>query len=57
MVKRDTADFMAFGLMILSIYLFINSINDPTIGKIFGIFASVIIFISESVFLIQRWSR
>lgn len=58
MVKINTSDILAWGMIAMSIYLFLDALNQPVMWmKLFGLLASVIIFISEVVYLVQKYER
>jgi len=51
----QTGDLLAYGLLILSIYIFIMSLGfENSLLKFFGLIASSLIFIAEVLFIKKR---
>jgi len=58
MVKIKTDDILAFALLLVSIVIFTISLSFSSVFlKLIGIIGSILIFIAEGVFLMQKWRR
>lgn len=52
------SDLLGIGLLIFSVWLFLTSINQVIfLLRVFGVISSIIIFIVELIFIVQKLSE